>query len=600
LTDGVTLPAARAEIGSVSRALKARYGDDTWMFDADAVPILDVMTGKSRASLEMLLAGALLLLVVATANVSNMLVARGATRRKEFAVQLALGATRGRLTRQLLAETVALCATGALVGLGIAAIAVRLFVATGPAGTPRIGDISVDWASALFAAIAVVAVSTSLAVVTALSANTTTIGAALGDGSRGASGGRRQTRLRETLIVIEIALTIVLLAGGGLLGRSLANVLAIDPGFRPDNALVADLPMNSQGDDGLARRVSRQQEVMARLAAIPGVESVGFINAFPIGPGSFSNGQFIEMTRVDEFTDFRKMMALGPALKPRVGSASYRLADAGYFKTMGIPLLRGRMLDAGDGPNAPHVAVISDSLAKQKWPDQDPIGRYIQFGNMDGDLRGIPIVGMVGAVREVTIEQAAPAILYASYVQRPGQGADFSVVVRGPEPSTVSSTVRRVIHDVSPDTPVVLRSTRTALETATGPRRFNFWLIGAFATAAFVLAAIGVYGLVSFMVVQRTREMGIRMALGAEAGALVGLVVRRGVLLALIGAVAGAALAAYVGRIVSELLFGVTPADPVVLAGSALLMLAAVSAASYVPARRILRQSPASTLKLAP
>jgi len=264
---------------------------------------------------------------------------------------------------------------------------------------------------------------------------------------------------------------------------------------------------------------------------------------------------------------------------------------------MGIPLRRGRLIDDSDGPNAPQVAVISESLAKQKWPGQDPIGRYVQFGNMDGDMRGIRIVGIVGDVREVTIEQAPPAILYVSYVQRPGQGGSFSVVVRGPAPESMFATVRRAIHDISPDTPVTLRSTRTSLETATGPRRFNFWLIGAFAIAAFLLAAIGVFGLVSFMVAQRTREMGIRMALGAEPGALVRLIVRRGLVLALIGSAGGLAVSLYAGRVVKELLFNVVAADPVVLAGAAVLMLLTVTVASYLPARRILTQTPGRTLR---
>jgi len=198
------------------------------------------------------------------------------------------------------------------------------------------------------------------------------------------------------------------------------------------------------------------------------------------------------MTRVDEFTKYDQITALGATLKPRFGFAEFRLANGGYFKAMGIPLVRGRLLDDGDVEGAPEVAVISESLAKQKWPGQDPIGRYVQFGNMDGDMRGIRIVGIVGDVREVTIEQAPAAALYASYLQRPGHASTFSLVVRGPEPGTISSTVRRVIHEVSPQTPVEIRTTTAALDTATGARRFNFWLIGAFAVCALVLAALGV------------------------------------------------------------------------------------------------------------
>jgi predicted permease len=597
LAGGVPLASAKSDISSVSRALKARYGDGTWMFDADAVPILEVMTGSSKTSLEMLLAASLLLLVVATTNVSNMLVARGASRQKEFAVQLALGASRGRVTRQLLAETFGLCAAGALAGLLIAAGAVRLFVAMGPSSAPRLDDIRIDWTSAAFAAGAAIVVSAVLAAITAFSTRSTKIAGALTEEGRGGSSGRRQMRLREALIVVEVALTLVLLAGGGLLARSLANVLAINPGFRTDDALIADLTMTVQGGEGMARRVSDQAEMVSRLSALPGVESVGLINSFPIGRGFFSNGQFIEMTRVDEFTKYDDIAALGPAIKPRLGFASYRIANGGYFKAMGIPLLRGRLLEDGDREGAPEVAVISDSLAKQKWPDQDPIGRYVQFGNMDGDMRGIRIVGIVGDVREVALEQAPPAVLYASYLQRPGQAGTFSLVVRGPEPASVTPAVRRVVHDVSPLTPVEIRTTTGALDTATGARRFNFWLIGAFAVSALLLAALGVYALVSFTVVQRTREIGIRMALGAEPGSLVGLIVKRGVTLALIGAAAGVGIALLLARTIDGLLFGVTASDPLVHATVAVVMLLVAAAASAIPARRVLRQTPGRTLR---
>jgi predicted permease len=597
LADGVPLASAKSEISNVSRALKARYGDDTWMFDADAVPILEVMTGNSKTSLVMLLAASLLLLVVATVNVSNMLVARGASRQKDFAVQLALGASRGRITRQLLAETFGLCISGALVGLLLAAGAVRLFVAIGPASAPRLDSIGIDWQSGVFAAAAVVIVSAILAAITAFSTRTTRIAGALTEESRGGSSGLRQMRLREALIVVEVALTLVLLSGGGLLARSLANVLAINPGFRTDDALIADLTMTSQGEDGLVRRVSDQSEMVSRLSALPGVESVGLINAFPIGRGFFSNGQFVEMMRVDEFSSYEQMSALGAALKPRLGSASYRIASGGYFKAMGIPLLRGRLIEDGDREGMPQVAVISESLARQKWPGQDPIGRYVQFGNMDGDIRGIRIVGIVGDVREIALEQAPPAVLYASYLQRPGQAGTFSIVVRGPEPSSIAATVRRVIHEVSPQTPIEIRSTSAALDGATGPRRFNFWLIGAFGVAALTLAAIGVYALVSFTVVQRTREIGIRMALGAEPGSLARLIVKRGVTLALIGAGSGVALALLLTGTIDGLLFGVTGADPFVHVTVVLVMLGVAGAASAIPARRVLRQTPGRTLR---
>jgi len=598
LADGVSLSTAQAEIGALSRNLKARYGDDTWMYDAAAVPLLEVMTGKSRDALFLLFAASVLLLIVAATNVSNMLVARGATRRREFAVQLAIGATSGRITRQLLAETFALCSCGALLGLAIAASAVRLVAAVGPAGAPRLNSVSVDWTSALFAAVASIAASSFLAIVTAYSGRSARIAEALSEDGRSGSAGRRQIKMREGMIVLEVALTLVLLAGAGLLARSLESLLAVNPGFRTDDALIVDLTMKEERTpDDVARRVTRQNEMVSKLAALPGVERAGVISAFPIGSLFYPDGQFAEMTRVDEFTSYQQMVALGATLKPRLGYAGYRLANGDYFKVMGIPLLSGRLIDDSDGPGSPEVAVISKSLADAKWPGQDPIGRYVQFGNMDGDLNGIRVVGVVGDVHEDSLEAPPSPTLYASYRQRPRAAQSFSLVVRGPVPKTITDAARRAIHDVDPEVPIEMRTVASALDGATGSRRFTFELIGAFAACALVLAALGVYGLVSFMVVQRTREMGIRMALGAEPASLVRLVVTRGVTLAAGGAAIGLVLALALTGTVKSLLYGVKAADPAVHTGVVIVVVLVASLASYVPARQILRQTPGRTLR---
>lgn len=598
LADGVSLPAAQAELSALSRSLKARYGDETWMYDAAAVPLLEVMTGTSRDALFLLLAASVLLLVVAATNVSNMLVARGATRRREFAVQLAIGATSGRIVRQLLAETFALCACGALFGLVIAAAAVRLVAAAGPAGAPRLDAVSVDWTSALFAVVASIAASSFLAIVTAYSGRSARIAEALSEDGRSGSAGRRQIRMREGMIVLEVALTLVLLAGAGLLARSLGTLLAVNPGFRTDDALIVDVTMQEERTpEDVSRRVTRQNEMVAKVNALPGVTRTALISSFPIGSGFYPDGQFVEMTRPDEFTSFEQMVALGPALKPRLGYAGYRLANGDYFNVMGIPLLSGRLIDDRDGPGSPEVAVISKALADAKWPGQDPIGRYVQFGNMDGDVNGIRIVGVVGNVREESLEAPPAQTLYASYRQRPRGAQSFSLVVRGPAPKTIVDVVRRTIHDVDPQVPIEIRTVTAALDTATGGRRFTFELIGAFAACALALAALGIYGLVAFMVAQRTREMGIRMALGAEPVSLVRLVVTRGVALAAAGAVLGLALALALTGTVKSLLYGVKAADPAIHTIVVILVVVVASLASYVPARKILRQTPGRTLR---
>lgn len=598
LKDDVTLAAARTDLSSVSRGLKVRYGAETWMADAAAIPILEVVTSASKPALQLLFGASILLLLVACTNVSNLLVARAATRRREFAVQLAIGATSNRIGRQLLAETLVLCLAGGLLGLAVAVVAVRLFVAVGPASVQRLDTVTVSWPALGFA----IAVSSLAAIVlsamTSFGTRHVRIAETLAESTRTGSSSRRQMRMRELLIVTQVALTLVLLAGAGLLGRSLTAVLAIDPGFRLDDALVANMTMPGDGSkESMVRQVAFQDALVERLRALPGVTHVGLINDFPLGGGSYSNGSFFEMTRPDEPFSFKAFSSNDPAIKPRVGSANFRLAGAGYFEAMGIPLIKGRLIAETDASNAPPVAVISQSLAEQQWPGRDPLGRWIQFGNMDGDLRAIQIVGVVGDVRELTPEAPPGPTLYASARQRPGQASQFSVIVRGPEPSTINDTVRRVIRELNPDVPATLRTVAGAFDAAVGARRFNLWLIGAFSAAALMLATLGIYGLVAYTVSQRTREMGIRMALGAEPQSLVGLIIRRGATLGGIGVAVGLGLAIALTGVVKSLLFGVSAIDPIVLAAVAITTFAAAVAASYVPARRILKQTPGRTLR---
>lgn len=264
---------------------------------------------------------------------------------------------------------------------------------------------------------------------------------------------------------------------------------------------------------------------------------------------------------------------------------------------MQIPLVQGRLIEDRDTPASPHVAVISESLANERWAGRSPIGRWIQFGNMDGDLRGIQIVGVVGDVREIAPEEQPEPIVYASARQRPRQAARADIIVRGPAPAGLAETARQIVRDIDPEVPITARTVSGALDTVMGGRRFMLWLVGAFSMAALVLATLGVYGLVAFSVSQRTREMGIRMALGAEPRSLVWLIVRRGALLALIGSVAGVVAARIASGALQGLLFGVTPGDPLTIAAAVGVVLVASMLASYAPSRRILRQSPGRSLR---
>jgi predicted permease len=599
LANDVALERAQSELSAVSRHLKTIHGDGTRMIDATALPLVEVMTQTSRPTLQLLLAASLLLLVVACTNVSNLLMVRAGARRAELAVQLAMGATAGRIGRQLLAETIVVCIAGAVLGVAVATAAVRVFVAMGPSTVQRLDGVSVSGPALVFAVAVSAFAAVALSLVTALGARSVRITDALSDSTRSGTGSRRQIRVREGLIVTQVAVTLVLLAGAALLGRSLYAVTQVDPGFSLDEGLIVGVTFPADGTpESLVRQVQFQDRVVEQLRSQPGVTSVGLINAFPLSPdGNFSNGTFIEMTRPDEITTFAGFNRSAPEIKARSGQARFRKVGADYFTAMQIPLTRGRLIDDRDAPTGPHVAVVSQSLADAQWPGRDPIGRWIQFGNMDGDLRAIEVVGVVGDVRELSPESLPAPTLYVSAWQRPRQAGTVSVIVRGQAPAALAETARRIVQDVDPEVPATITTVSAAAHVVLSSRTFTLWFVGAFGMAALVLASLGVYGLFAFTVSQRTREMGIRMALGAEPRALVLLIVKRGLILSAIGAAMGIALARAGATTIDGLLYNITPGDPLTIGAAVVTMLVVSAAASYAPARRILRQTPGRTLR---
>jgi putative ABC transport system permease protein len=595
LDGGVHQRAAGMELSELSRALKARYGDDTWMADAAAIPLRDQLTAAARPTLLMLFGAAALLLLIACLNVSNLQLARAATRRRELAVRMAIGAHGGRITRQLLAEALVLSGAGAALGTGLAMIGVRALVARQPPNLPRLDDVAVHAGVLGFAAGVGILTAVVLGLVSAVRTSRGELAEALRAGQRTLAGGPGE-RLRQALVVAQVASTIVLLAGAALLGRSLLRVLAVDPGFRTDNALVLDLTWPYSADPGVRlRRVQTQQELLTRLRSLPGMQDAGIVSAFPIGPGNFNNGQFIEMSRPDEIQSFEDFAKVTAGAQHRTGFASYRIASAGYFTSMGIPVVRGRLFEDGDGPEAPPVALVSESLAARQWPAQDPIGRLIQFGNMDGDLRGMRIVGIVGDVREVSTESLPGPILYGHYQQRPM--SRFSVVARGTALSTAGPAARQIVRELDAELPVQVRTVEEALGRAVEGRRFSLTLVMVFGMAALVLAALGVYGVMSFFVAQRTREIGIRMALGARPADIRLMVVARGARLAGVGMAAGFGAALVLTRYLEGMLFGIDALDTVSYAAVVAVTIGTVLVASYVPAWRATRLAPIAALR---
>ena len=594
LRDGTTLSQARADISALSRRLKTQYGDDTWMVDADLVPLHEQIVGRVRPALLVLLGASAFLLLIACANVGNLLLARAAIRQRELAVRVAMGAGRRRLVQQFLAEALVMSVAAGAIGVLIALIGVRVLVALEPASLPRIGEVAVNWTAMLFAVGIALVTAIGLGMVTALrGAGEDDLRGSLAQSQRGlaASGGY----VRGGLAVAQVALTLVLLVGAGLLARSFLRLIAVNPGFRTTGAVVLDLSTTwPETESDAARQRRFYDDLMTRFRGIPGVASVGGVNVPPLRGGG-SNGVFIVMSRLDEQIDRSQLPTLMKD-PDRSGFADFRVASAGYFRAMGIALIRGRSFDDRDGPDAGHVAVISQSLANQEWPNSDPIGRIIQFGNMDGDLRPFTIVGVVGDIRDRSLDAEPRPMFYGSSRQR--KVSNFSIVIQGTaDPATVIPAARRALRELAPSVPPRFRTIEEVVAVSMTQRRFSLALLGAFGAAALLLATMGVYSVISYLVAQREHEIGIRVALGAQRTDVLRLVLRHGAVLTLIGVVVGLAASLWLTRLLGTLLYGVTPTDPVAFAAVVALLLTIALVASYVPARRAMRVDPMHVLR---
>ena len=597
LRDGVALDQARRETSAIAKSLKLQYGDETWMTDAHLTPLREQVVGDVRPALVVVLAASGFLLLIGCANVVNLLVARMAAREGELALRLALGAGRGRLVRQFLAESLALSLCGGVLGVVLAVAGVKALLALEPGRLPRISEVGVHWPVLLFALAVSIVCAVALGLLTAWRATRGDIRETLAQSQRTQAGAGATNRVRNALVVAQVALTLVLLVGAGLLGRSFMQLLAVSPGFHADNAVVMDV--DYPGSDSTARlqMVQLYDDLMQRFAALPGVSQVGGSNFFPFAGGNVGDGAFIVMSRPDEQLD----MAQIPQLlkdKTRSGSAEFRIASPGFFSALHIPLVSGRLFDDRDGPTAPPAAVINQALARRQWPNESPLGKIIQYGGMDGDLRPFTIVGIVGDVREANLADAPAPTFYAYYRQRPRRAGTFFFVLGGAgAPASVIASARRVMHDLRPDIPPRFRTMDTILADSLADRRFTLVLLGVFGAAALLLATLGVYSVISFVVTQRRQEIGVRVALGAQSQDVLRMVLGQGASLALTGIVIGAVAALGLTRLISGLLYGVSATDPVSFVGVMVLLTVVALLASLVPARRATKVDPMTVLR---
>jgi putative ABC transport system permease protein len=605
LRDGVSFEQARAEVASIGQQLKRDYGVETDAASFALTPLRERMVKDVRSALWLLCGAVALLLMIACSNVANLLLVRANARRKEVALRAALGASRRRLARQFIVETLLLTLGAGVLGTLVAMWGVGLIVGFYHGNLPRIGQVSIDGGVLMFS----VGVSLVLGLVLGLVPLASVSRSRLQDelASRAVSTSPSSSRVRNFLIVGQIALTLMLLVGAGLLARSFQRLLEVDPGFQPESAVAMNLslpmpeePLPVSGSSIAVVHIAQvYQQLLERLQALPGVTSVGGVNGLPMS-GNGSNGGFIIETGAKPAETLAELEKQFSALKgtERMGYAEFRVASAGYFPTIGIPLLRGRLFQDSDATDAPHVAVVSQSLARRYWPNEDAVGRQIQFGGMDGDLHVLHIVGVVGDVRDEGLDAEVRPTVYVNYRQRPRYASQFSIVLRGRgDPAAFIAAMRREARALNPEMPVEFQTLTQVVAASLDHRRFTMAMLGVFAGAALLLAMVGLYGVMAYITSQRTHEIGIRMALGAQRFHMLRMIFRQSFRLVLAGVMVGILASIGLTRLLATMLYGVHPTDVVTYAGVVGLLIVAAALASYIPARRAMKVDPMVALR---
>jgi putative ABC transport system permease protein len=597
LRTGVTPVEAHAELSGIARRLKQRYGQDTMMEDVSVARLADDLTAPVRPALFMLLGAVAFLLLVACANVANLMLARAAARERELAIRAALGAGRGRLVRQFLTESIMLSAAGGALGVLAAAWGVDALLAMAPGSLPRLEGVAMNLPVLAFALGTSLLVAAVLGGFTALRATSRNLQSALAEGGHTRTGSVRLQRIGRGIVAAQLAVTLVLLVGAGLLGRSLMRVLSVDPGFQTEHIVTMDMALPGvEKDPDQIRRVQFIHEVLSQMSRIPNVRETGGTNGLPLTTG-LADGTYLMMGPGEKLPSMGELEQLfhNPS---RTGDANYCVASSGYFRALGIPLLRGRMFDERDTRDAPQVALISESLAREKWPNHDPLGHAIEFGNMDGDLRFLTVIGVVGDIREDSLEAKPFPTIYVNYQQRPQSTHRFTVVIRTTtDPAAVVPAARQILRGLAPDVPPKFSTFDQVLASSLQSRRFNLTLVAVFAATALILAAAGVFGVMAYSVERRTREIGVRVALGATRRRVLSLVLGQALLTATIGVAAGLLGSLALTRLVRSLLFGVSATDPATFGAVALLLTAVALAASIIPACRAMKVDPTVALR---
>ena len=587
LKAGVTIQQAAAEMKTITQRLEEQYPDADTGVSADVFRLQDRMVQNVRPALIILLCSVGFILLIACANVANLLLARAASRSKEIAIRTALGAGRARLIRQLLTESVVIGLAGGALGLVIAKSSLAPLLQLAAKSVSNVGVIDIDSRVLVFAIVISVLTSVFFGLIPALGAAKLDLRETLNESSRGSTGDRAGRRVRSALVVIEIALAMVLLVGAGLLLRSFQRMQEVSSGFPPDHLLAADLPLAPSAYQKPEQKFEFFDRVLARIHTLPGVRASGAASFLPMSGG----GSIIRFN----------IQGRPPKNPKEFVAAGYRTISPGYLETLGVPLLEGRTVTDADTDRAPFVVVINRSMAREFFPDRSPIGQKMQLGTFpEPSVPWMEIVGVVGDVRP-GLGLDPQAEMYLPYRQADSVLPVFqlSVLLRTTlDPATETAALRSVVHDIDRDQPVVnVRTMQDNMAASVSEPRFRTWLLGLFALLALILATIGIYGVMSYTVNQRTQEIGIRVAMGAQPSQVFLMVTRQGLRLALAGVAIGLAVSIGLTRVLRTFLYQVSALDPLTFVSVAALLIAVTVFASYVPARRATEVDPLVALR---
>jgi putative ABC transport system permease protein len=580
LKPGVDEARAQAEMDVITRSLQQQYPDFDTGWDANVLPLTDQVVGSARQALVIVLGAVVLVLLIAAANVGNLVLVRAEARQRELAVRTALGASRLRLVQQWLAESVLVSIVGGAAGVLLAAWGVELLVAVAPPYIPRLEEITIDTRVLIVAAALSVVVGIGAGLPAAVNAARNIAGGLHGVGRTTAS--RAARRWRDGLVVAQVSLALVLLGGAGLLVRSLQRLSEVSPGFDLAHltTMAIDLPQPTYADG--ARQTAFYAQLADRVRGFAGVSDVGAISLIPLVPQGAA-------TRFS-------IVGRPPQRPGEWTSADIRIVDPGYFATMRIPTIAGRTFTAADRADAPPVIVVNQKMARQYWTDGQAVGSRMKVSWTHPNATP-EIIGVVGDVRTSALDADLRPMIY--YVEAQDPTASMTLAIRhSGDPGPLVTAVRGAVRDLDHDVPLTdVASMTTRLARSMSDRRYPMLLLSGFAALAVVLAAVGLYGLLSYVVSRRTREIGVRMALGADRSRVLGLVLRDGVRLTLIGAAIGAVVSGVAARALGHLLYGVAPTDPLTFAVVGLLLVAVALVASYLPAARATRVDPVVALR---